>query len=160
MAKTFRCKNCGKRKPANPRLKGNQNYCGASECQQARKSIWQKNKMKRDSDYHDRQTACVKRWRQQRPLDKYQSQYRKDHAEYVERNQQLQKIRNKRRAKQSELIKIVKMDALKSPSEKLNTYVMNPYKVDPAGRIVKMDALIVQLADIQGDGELVLSLML
>ena len=101
----------------------------------------------------------MKRWRKEQPLDKYQRRYREKHTEYVEKNQRLQKIRNKRRAKQTELKKIVKMDALKLPSEKLNTYVMNPYKVDPAGRIVKMDALIVQLADIQRAGELVLSLM-
>ena len=159
MAKTFLCKNCGKRKPANPRLKGNQNYCGAPECQQARKSLWQKNKMERDSDYHDRQTGCVERWRQQRPLDKYQSQYRETHPEYIEKNRQLQKIRNQKRKKQAELAKIVKMDALKMPSEKLDTYLMNPYKVDSVGKIVKMDALIVQLADMQAVGDLVVSLI-
>ena len=45
------------------------------------------------------------------------------------------------------------------PSEKSDTYLMNPYKVDSVGKIVKMDALIVQLADMQAVGDLVVSLM-
>jgi ribosomal protein L37E len=159
MAKTFVCKNCGRRKPLNLRLKGRQDYCGDPECQRARKRIWQNNKMAHDSDYRDRQIACLTRWRKQRPLDKYQRQYREEHPEYVENNRRLQKRRNEKRAKQAELAKIVKMDTLKMSSEKLDTYLMNPYKVDSVGKIVKMDALIVQLADIQTHGDLVLSLM-
>ena len=159
MAKTILCNHCGEHKPANPRLKGNQQYCGAPECQQARKSKWQKNKMDQDSQYNSRQNAYVERWRKQRPSDKYQSQYRDKNPEYVERNRQLQRIRNKKRKKQAQLVKIVKMDALKKPSEKLNTYVMNSYKIDSDGKIVKMDALIVQLADFHKDRELFFSLI-
>lgn len=159
MVKTILCKNCGERKPANPHLKGNQEYCGAVECQRARKRAWQKNKMAHDSNYRDRQIACLKTWRKQHPLDKYQRNYREQHAEYVEQNRQLQKIRNQKRAKQAELAKIVKMDTLKKPFEKSNTYVMNPYKVDSVGKIVKMDALIVQLADLQTHRDLVVSLI-
>ena len=159
MAKTFVCKNCGERKPANPRLKGHQGYCGDPECQRVRKRIWQKNKMAHDPDYRDRQIACLKRWREQRPLDKYQSCYREQHPDYVEKNRQLQKKRNQKRAKKAELAKIVKMDALKMPSEKLDTYIMNPYKVDSVGKIVKMDALIVQLADIKADRDMDLLLL-
>lgn len=159
MTKTFVCKNCGERKPSNPRLKGRQDYCGDAECQRVRKRLWQKKKMAHDADYRDRQIACLKRWREQRPLDKYQSQYREKHPAYVEKNCQLQKKRNQKRAKQAELAKIVKMDALKMPSEKLNTYLMNPFKVDSAGKIVKMDALIVQLAEIQKNGEPALSFL-
>ena len=159
MAKTFLCKNCGERKPGNPRLKGHQHYCGDPECQRARKRIWQKNKMAHDPEYRERQIACLEKWREQRPLDMYQSQYREKNPEYVKKNRQLQKIRNQKRAKQLELAKIVKMDALKMPSEKLDTYLMNPYKVDSVGKIVKMDALIVQLADIQRDRDFVLSFL-
>lgn len=114
--------------------------------------------MIQDSQYHEQQVACLKKWRKTYPLDKYQKEYRKKHPDYVTRNRDLQKKRNANQSKQAELIKIVKMDALKKQSEKLYTYVMNPYKIDSAGKIVKMDALIVQLADLHKNIDLFLSL--
>ncbi len=158
MKKTIICKNCCKQKPANPRLKGNQLYCSAPNCQRARKRAWQKQKMIQDSQYHEQQVACLKKWRKTYPLDKYQKEYRKKHPDYVKRNRDLQKKRNANQSKKAELIKIVKMDALKKQSEKLYTCVMNPYKIDSSGKIVKMDALIVQLADLHKNIDLFLSL--
>ena len=148
MTSEFICKNCHKLKPANIRLKGNQEYCSDPECQRARKAAWQKDKMANDPQYRAQQIECIRKWRKNRPLDKYQKQYRQEHPQYVERNRELQRIRNNQRAKQLEFRKIVKMDPLKRPSEKSSIYLMNPYKMDSFGKIVKMDALIVQLTDL------------
>jgi hypothetical protein len=153
MAALFCCKNCHELKPVNYRLKDNQEYCSAAACQRARKAAWQKNKMATDLNYRGRQKECLRRWRKARPLDQYQKQYRLQHPEYVAKNRQLQRIRYKKRLKSQDDQKIVKMDALKSPSEKPNTYLMNPYKVDASGKIVKMDALIVQLTDLQANND-------
>ena len=149
MAKKFVCKNCHQLKPVNIRLKGNQGYCDAKKCQRARKAAWQKQKMANDPNYRAKQIECLNKWRKKRPLDKYQKQYRQQHPEYVKRNRQLQRIRNSKRDRQLAYKKIVKMDALKKPSEKSNAYIMNPYRMDESGKIVKMDALIVQLTDLQ-----------
>ena len=158
MAALFLCKNCHELKPANHRLKGNQEYCSASACQRARKAAWQKNKMATDLTYRGRQKECLRRWRKARPLDQYQKQYRLQHPEYVAKNRQLQRIRNKKRLNSQNDQKIVKMDALKKPSKKSNTYLMNPYKVDASGKIVKMDTLIVQLTDLQAHNDQLLPL--
>jgi len=52
-----------------------------------------------------------KRWRQRYPSDQYQKRYRESHPEYVNRNRQLQKERNKKR-KPAAVSMIVKTDAL------------------------------------------------
>ena len=153
MTAWFVCKNCHKRKPANVRLKGNQQYCSASECQHARKAAWQKEKMANDPNYRAQQIECLKKWRKKRPLDQYQSKYRQDHADYVEKNREKQRIRNKKRSQKLDFIKqiekIVKMDTLKKSLEKTNVYLMKPYKMDASGKIVKMDELIVKFENLQ-----------
>lgn len=145
MANTFVCKSCGKRKPANIRLKDTQHYCNEKDCGRARKAAWQKDKMAKDPQYRSRQLECLRTWRKKRPLDQYQKLYRQDHPDYVRKNRELQRIRNRNREQ-----KIVKMDALKEPTDKSMTYIMHPFKMDASGKIVKMDALIVQLTDLPG----------
>ena len=98
MSTFFSCKGCGHTKPANIRLKGNQEYCGDPKCQRARKAAWQKKKMAEDPSYKAKQTACVNRWRQNRPLHQYQRAYREDHPEYVKANREKQRISNARRS--------------------------------------------------------------
>jgi hypothetical protein len=151
MQKTIKCKNCGQEKPANIRLKGTQKYCGAVECQRARKAAWQKEKMAKDADYRASQHECVKQWREKRPPHQYQKQYRQDHPEYVSDNRNKQRIRNQKRRAQTTHEKIVKMDALQKQLEKSEIYIMTPYKMDTSKKIVKMDTLLVQLQAFQGD---------
>jgi hypothetical protein len=156
MATLFVCKNCHRHKPANIRLKGTQHYCNDKACQRARKAAWQNNKMAEDPQYRARQLECIRWWRKRRPLDQYQKQYRQDHPDYVRKNRELQRIRNRKRSPASDYQKIVKMDTLKKPSEKSTTYLMNPFKMDASGKIVKMDALIVQLTDLHDNIEQIL----
>jgi hypothetical protein len=157
MATTFVCENCGRSKPANIRLKNPQHYCGDKDCQRARKAAWQKEKMAEDPEYHSRQLECLRTWRKERPLDQYQKQYRQEHPDYVRKNRELQRIRNRKHTKQADGQKIVKMDTLKAPSDKSMTYIMNPFRMDASGKIVKMDALIVQLTDLHDTNEKIIS---
>ena len=145
----FRCKNCGERKPANPRLKGNQDYCRESKCQRARKADWQRKKLVKDAAYRDQQKENLEQWRKKRPADQYQRFYREQHPEYVKRNREQQRIRNRKHRAQLSEKKIVKMDTLDNSIEKSTTYIMKPYSMDGLGKIVKMDALIVQLQPFQ-----------
>ena len=151
MTPMFVCKHCHKLKPANPHLKGTQQYCSDPPCQRARKAAWQKEKIIHDPEYRAQQRDSLRTWRKQRPLDQYQRQYRLTHPDYVKRNRELQRLRNKKQSERLDVQKIVKMDALIKPTEKSNAYLMRPYHLDASGKIVKMDALIVQLTQFQSD---------
>jgi hypothetical protein len=149
MQKTFICKNCEEEKPANPRLKGKQTYCGDPECQRARKAAWQREKMAKDADYPANKKESNKKWRQDRPAHQYQRQYRQEHPNYVEANRQKQRLRNQKRTTPVAAEKIVKLDALTNQGS--NTYIITPYAKDASGKIVKLDTLLVQLVSFQQD---------
>ena len=151
MQKTIICKSCGKQKPANIRLKGTQKYCGDRACQRARKALWQRQKKAQHHDYCSRQNGCHERWCENKPIDQYMSQYRRDNPEYVASNREQQKIRNQKRRAKAAAEKIVKMDALQNQPEKSSSYTMTTYKVDASKKIVKMDTLLVELKAFQGD---------
>ena len=144
MAQIFTCENCRKIITMNPRLKGNQRYCGDRQCQQARKTSWQKQKMATDPTYRNKQYQSMDRWRKHEPLHRYQKNYRINHPHYVEQNRTKQKGRNQLRAS---LKNIVKMDALSTQLPRThNLYEMKSYKKDCYGKIVNMDTLIVKLS--------------
>jgi hypothetical protein len=154
MQTTIKCKNGGHEVPANFRLKGNQQYCGDPECQRARERAWQKAKMITDMNYRAKQIACLVRWRKEHLLHRYQKQYRDEHPEYVEKNREKQRLRNDKRRQRVQLTpleKIVKMDAFQNQSIKSGVYWLAPYAMDTSQKIVKMDALLVELKKFQDD---------
>jgi len=85
------CKNCNKVVPANPKIK-NQHYCNNSECQKARKAEWQRERMKSDPDYKNKQKESNKKWKEKNP--DYWKDYRKKNADKVEKNRRQQNKRN------------------------------------------------------------------
>jgi ribosomal protein L37E len=154
---TITCKNCGHEVSANFRLKGNQQYCGAPKCQRLRKRAWQKAKITTDKKYRAQQSACLKRWRQRRPLNQYQKLYRDRHPEYVEKNREKQRLRNDKRQQRVQLTpseKIVKMDAFQNQPIKSGLYWLTPSAMDASQKIVKMDALLVELKTFYDDSRL------
>ena len=151
MQRTFTCKGCRQEKLINPKLKGNQGYCGAVACQRARKAAWQKKKMASDPQYRADQIACLARWRKKRPLDQYQSQYRSEHPDYVQKNRLSQRERNRKRDM------IVKMDALRNT--KSNICILTPLKMAKHGKIVKMDTFFVELSFFQKDNRPALAVL-
>ena len=97
-----------------------------------------------------------KRWRDKAPAHTYQDKYRKSHPAYKESNREQQKLRKKRH-RESPGPKIVKTDTL--PLEKAVTqdlYMLVPYKKvaekTDAKKIVKTDALLVQMLDVSEFG--------
>ena len=140
MQRTFICQGCEQVKQADPRQKGTQKFCGEPHCQRARKAQWQKTKMKTDTIYRAQQLDCLKQWRRERPLHRYQADYRENHPEYVERNREQQRVRNQKHHQGPSSEVIVKMDALNKI--KSDTYVMRPLATE---KIVKMDTLVVEL---------------
>jgi hypothetical protein len=144
MERTFICQACNTEKPANVRLKGKQKFCGEVSCQRVRKAQWQSRKMQTDPVYRAQQLDCLKRWRKERPLDRYQHWYRQTHLEYLQENRSKQRVRNGKRPSKAPGEMIVKMDALSQIES--DTYIMRPLAAE---KIVKMDTLVVQLKVLQ-----------
>lgn len=151
MQKTIKCLHCEQVVPVNPRLKGNQTYCNKKACQNARKLAWYQAKIASDPGYAQRQENCKQQWRTNKPANKYQNQYRHTHPEYVARNRQQQKQRNRNhrlsRNKQAPE-KIVKIDALFSScssNEKSDIYQMKILTPEVTQQIVKIDTFLVQI---------------
>jgi len=152
MGRTFRCKHCGKIVSGNPRVKSEQRYCGLSSCQAARKNAWEKEKIRKDDDYRHRRRASKANWRKRYPSHLYQHKYRESHPGYVFLNREKQQQRNEKRKVFNTRTKIVKTDAL--TSERLITaglYEFLPCRQNNSGKIVKSDALMVQLSLIQSN---------
>jgi len=143
------CHNCMEKIKANPRLKGNQQYCNKAECQRERKRLWQKEKMKNDKQYRDKQNIYIEQWRKKNPWDQCMSKYRKENPEYEKMNRQKQTKRNETRREREKAAKIVEMDSLTLSLIKTNTYEMKSFQKDSTGKIVEMDTLMVQLKQIQ-----------
>lgn len=133
MNKSKRCTHCKHMFRPNPRVK-NQRYCGRKECQRARKTLWQKQKLASDPDYQANQRDSQRNWSKNHPG--YWRNYRSRNPEYVKANRMLQKIRNTKRSPKR---MIAKMDASKPDlSIKAGTYFI---VAPPPPGIAKMDAL-------------------
>jgi len=154
MTTTFTCKCCGKRVKKDPHIKSGQQYCGLVSCQQARKNSWERDKISCDVIYSEKRKASKKRWREQPRGYLYQRRYRETHPDYVTGNRENQVKRRPKEEVFDTGEQIVKTDAL-SPERLIPTgvYILTPYRVDvskkASGKIVKTDALIVQLSGIQ-----------
>ena len=98
MISTFVCRHCGKNLPRNPRIK-KQKYCSAKDCQQSRRQSRKKDRYQKDPLYRKKHLDIQKAWREQLPSHEYQRDYRESHPEYVKRNRELQRERNKKRQK-------------------------------------------------------------
>jgi endogenous inhibitor of DNA gyrase (YacG/DUF329 family) len=139
MILTLTCQYCGKLVPRNPRIK-NQKYCCAKECQQARIRIWKNRQYKKNSKYQKRSLASQKVWRSKYPAYQYQRDYRKTHPEYVMRNGDLQRERNKKRQKDHSTM-IVKTHALLLQPKEDGVYTLSRIKKN---MIVNRNALSLQ----------------
>ena len=140
----IQCCGCGGYFIPSPRQK-NQRYCRKKECQQARKAAWQREKMKRDSDYRANQKQSQADWLRRHP--DYWKRYRTTHPEQAERNRYLQKVRNKRRRSRASVemdaLAIAKMDASRSGKASMGPWLPGSFWMVPV--IAKMDALKVFL---------------
>jgi len=132
MTERNRCAHCLRFFCPNPRVK-EQRYCGRQRCQRARKSRWQKQKMKTDPDYQANQKRAWRSWQERNR--NYWGPYREKRPEYRERNRQLQKQRDTRRRKRN----LAKMDASRAMSSiETGTYYLVPSHLPD---LAKMDAL-------------------
>jgi len=120
MISTFICQHCERTCQCNPRIK-NQKYCFRKECQNARKRLHD-NRTTTLPKGKSLQQARNKRWRETYPAHAYQKEYRDAHPEYVKRNRELQRERNKKR-QNAPAPMIVKTDALSLQSRFDGSYM-------------------------------------
>jgi hypothetical protein len=128
--KKLRCAHCGCRFVPNPRIK-NQRYCGKLECQRARKTSWQREKLAADPDYQANKRDSQRAWLNRNP--QYWQNWRALHPGYLERNRIGQQNRRNRYKS-----RVAKMDASDSISFiKTGSYFIVP---DTKEMVAKMDA--------------------
>ncbi|PIW92309.1 MAG: hypothetical protein COZ89_00560 [Candidatus Nealsonbacteria bacterium CG_4_8_14_3_um_filter_37_23] len=139
------CAYCGKSFKPDPRVQ-NQRYCSQKNCQKARRTSWQRQKMAADPDYRENKERCQAQW-QERNSDYYRL-YRNKHPEYTQRNRFLQAIRDNRRRKDKQGKMLAKLDSLLKPyySRKGAIFRLIP---QPERLLAKLDSLTVKLVPIQ-----------
>jgi len=154
MAGYFYCQHCGMRSRKNPRLKTRQKYCGRRSCQQSRKNIWERERLKKNPSYYEQRRIQKAIWREKRPAHQYQRDYRRSHPDYERDNRERQQLRNKNVQKAiSKFLSpnIVKTDSLIAERPvSCGLYEILPYKTSPGKKIVKTDSLIVELRACRG----------
>lgn len=151
-SKYFTCCHCKRLCLCNIRIKKGQRYCSDRTCQQARKNKWERDRLRRDESYRLKRLSAKKDWYATHRGDRYQDSYRQSHPSYVEANRLSQHARNTRRLSVNASVpEIVKTDAL-NPASLIASglYVILPYREADAQKIVKTDALIVELRSCKG----------
>jgi hypothetical protein len=144
---TIICCHCNKPCQKNPRNK-NQKYCSSAVCQQARKNSWERSKLQSDPEYKESRRKQKLAWYKNKPGDRYQSTYRLTHPDYRQANKEKQRPRNREKAKDASVPKIVKTDASAAKSGLEGSwYALIPYGSFKDKKIVKTEALIVQIVD-------------
>jgi len=112
-------------------------FCSGSDCQRARKALWQKQKLACDPEYKKDQRLSQQKWLLNNP--DYWKKYRHKNPEKVARNRSLQRIRNRKgqdnkaHLKVSKAIGIAKMDSSKPNNHSL----LGQYWLVPT--VAKMD---------------------
>ena len=145
MPRTFTCHHCGAVTTINPRINRKQKYCSSRACQNARKRASDR-RLCPTIKGKALQKQRNKHWREKRPAHVYQKEYRELHPEYVDRNREQQKGRNRKRQKDPASM-IVKTDALLL--QPLHDGLYAGFKVKN-GKIVKTDAFMLQMQLQQG----------
>ncbi len=139
MISTFTCKCCGKLVPRNPRIK-KQKFCCSKACQQARMRIWKNRQYNQNSNYHSKSLISQKVWRKKYPSYQYQRDYRKTHPDYVMRNRDQQRERNRKRQNNHSTM-IVKTHSLLLQPREDGVYTLSRIKKN---MIVNRNALTLQ----------------
>ncbi|HAT9256250.1 TPA: hypothetical protein JBC26_15845 [Legionella pneumophila subsp. pneumophila] len=118
-----------------------QSYCDQPSCQQIRKNRWRKEKLKQDADYRSNQSKANQLWQHKNP--DYWRAYRTSHPDYVSRNREKQRIRDKGSGEEVKASHLAKSDALGGES----LIQSGLYRITPLDRdLAKSDAFTVKIA--------------
>ncbi len=142
--KRRKCKNCNELFVITPKHP-DQKYCSRKECQRARKTQWQRQKLSIDDDYRENQADCQVRWTEKNPG--YWKRYREKHPEYSQRNREKQRERNRINRRQppakSMLPSIANMDAKHPKKPSISGYYELTPITDPP--FANIDPIVVRI---------------
>lgn len=132
------CACCGQSFEPRPQVP-NQSYCSDPACQQARRQLWQRNKMRTDPDYRENQRHSQRAWLDRHP--QYWRNYRDANSQYSGRNQSRQRKKDEPRQD----ISLAKMDA-----SDLLKRLPGLYRIAlvTAANVVKDGSVIVELTPV------------
>jgi hypothetical protein len=140
-----RCAGCHKLFRPRPQCP-EQGFCSAPACQRERKRRWQKAKRAADADYRDNDVQASRRWRDQHPG--YWRAYRRKHPEYVTRNREQQRERD--RAARSNQAPAAPTPNLANEDASALQFPLptGTYRIVPArgGALANEDACLVEIA--------------
>ena len=88
---------------------------------------WKKEQYNKNKKYMEKSRTVQKVWRKKYPADQYQRDYREAHPEYVKRNRELQRERNKKRQKNHSTM-IVKTHAIVLQPREDGAYLLTKVK--------------------------------
>ena len=128
-----RCRYCKELFSPDPRIGSRQYACSKKSCQRNRNQIKEANRLKRHPDYFKGQYPQKKAWWESHP--DYLKGYRKQHPEYVARDNEKRKIRHQRSKKrradihtaistQPAVMNELKDSLFSSPSADIHTELM------------------------------------
>ena len=106
-----------------------QRFCSHRVCQNVRKAIWRRARLKNDPDYRENHHHAYQRWRKNNPG--YWKSYRTAHPSYTDRNREKETQRrlHKKLVRGSEILQVATRETL---------------------RVAKCDALIVEISVFTG----------
>jgi hypothetical protein len=145
MKPTFICLHCNQEYTRNPRVKKGQHYCNSRACQNARMRIWKRNKRATSETYREQCKKWQKNWLENNPFDQYIKEYRKRNPVYVNRNRELQRIRDQKyrhTCRIDYIKKLVKSNTFRSYRDSGGIYAFIPGKWQ---KIVKSNTLMVTI---------------
>lgn len=149
MTRYFRCQHCGQMQKQSKRLKRKQKYCSSRKCQQSRRNLWEREKVKEDTTFRENRKKDKARWYEKKPGHFYQKAYRQQHPMYENENKD-----NQQKRYQEAMLRITNTLVLKvikdEPIRKGNNKTGEKYKVlfdtkEFMQKIVKTDTLIVEM---------------
>jgi hypothetical protein len=143
--KQRRCASCRKLFRPRPQCP-EQGFCSAPACQRERKRRWQKAKRAADADYRDNDVQANRHWRGEHPG--YWREYRRQHPEYVIRNREQQRERD--RAARSNEVPAAPTADLANEDASIRQFPLptGTYRIVPAhaGTLANEDAYLVKIA--------------
>jgi hypothetical protein len=126
-----------------------QRFCSRRVCQNARKAIWRRARLKKDPDYRENQQHACQRWRGRNPV--YWKQYRASHPHYTEKNRENQRIHQQKLRLCNKASQFANSDALTANNPlKAGRYQMIPVAYN---EFANSDALIVEISVIARGSE-------
>jgi hypothetical protein len=148
----FDCVVCGRDSEAHPKVGRRQNCCGRGGCQRKYKALQQQHRIKYDRDYAADQRRCNGVWREKNRG--YWTEYRQKNPKKAQRNNELQKVRNRQKATRKPATSagvesIAKMAELKARISLQKQVDTGQFWLIPV--IAKMDALKVNIQVISVD---------